>query len=223
MIKALPYVCRIIVSLSSVFFAMTLSALMSVAFNDAMTLRLDQILSYQKERFVIFLISGMIVFYVGKLFNLFPIKSNWWFLNSLKWTVPVMLVLGIWVYFSVDFKSIYQIFFAVFWAFTNALTIVEITKHILDIPDKAAWHENSDVRKCADVQANHHLAMQKEYAELQLEEEFNNNAFSVNNVYPQSRESTTLLTHSSSPFKNGVVPGEIVGKNIPKHSDKESE
>ena len=50
MIKALPYVCRMIVSLSSVFFAMTLSALMSVAFNDAMTLRLDQIISYQSKR-----------------------------------------------------------------------------------------------------------------------------------------------------------------------------
>ena len=188
-----------------------------------MTLRLDQIISYQKERFVICLISGMIVFYVDKLFNLFPTKSGWWFLNSLKWTVPVMLVLGIWVYFSVDFKSTLQIFFAVFWVFTNALTIVEITKHILEVPDKAAWHKNSNIKKHADVHSNHHLAMQKEYAELLLEEELNNNAFSVNNVYSQNSEPTTLLTHSSSPFKNRSVVGEIWEKSRSKHSDKESE
>lgn len=221
--KALPYFCRMIVSLSSVFFVMTLSAFMSIAFNDAITLHLDQIIFYQQERFLICLICGVIVFYVDKLFNLLPIKSSWWFLNSLKWTVPVMLVLGIWVYFSIDFKSIPQIFFAVFWVFANALTTVEIAKHILDVTDKAAWHENNNVKKSADVHSNHRLAMQKEYAELQLEEELSNNFFSVNNIYPQKSEPTTLLTHRSSPFEKGSMTREMLENNTPQNPDKESE
>lgn len=213
-----PFLYRWMVALSSAFFFTTVSAAVGLNLIDIYAFhleRLEEIIFYQRGIAIYNFGAALAFFVVDTLYRWLPTRSIKWFFNTLILSIIGTVFICTVAYFYVDLKDVSLTLFVIFLVFTNAFAIVEISKELLGVTD-VKIHE-----KCIDGDSSHCANETKEYVMQQLEEELKNKIVGKTS-YPSS-EPTTLLTHSSSPFKNGSVVGEIWEKSGSKHSDKESE